>query len=1159
MAKTTTKQESYYCKKAKLPARIKPAIAISSALIMCLLTSQAHSADDHTTSVIEPATVKHQTQLRIIEDGPDPSEAGVGFVVRTELSFEHDIAPTGTIEITSRVPIDGQQASCTITLPNNHCVLVPLAQGTIILFNARYSGDENYAESTSRSELHTLAAAQLPQRVSIGDGGFFDGEAVGEGTRDRVSSSITPDGRFTAFTGPAPDENNQQSRNQVRVYDSFTSQLETLSTSLFTEQPDFVSNEVDISHDGRYVAAVFTNPETNEQLIRLFDRQTDDVIDPLDGIVQLNRPFRTNIKISGNGEWLAIRSLPRLDDNGEVDENTTSESLLFYRVEDGTLLTLPDPAPENIQQFISGFDISTDGTLAVFATALNSFPSPLFNLFTYELGSDQVNQVNIPQQSGSFGRAFFQVSLSGNKAFAFFTTQSSGIVANDNNDASDIYRVNLATDEIDIVSVNEQGEQLNDSIFNSQVNEDGSIITYTTSADNIPGSPSNNGLAALSFDIANNTLRRLQVNSEFEVIDGFAFVAMASDDGTKLALTSTGNLTGIDRSSAASSYFIDFENNRIDHMIPATYGQQANGDAQQIKLVNNGRTLAWVSTASTLTRNQKSDTLQLFIRDLEEKTTSSPISENNSELITYDISEDTNHLAAIQTASTSGIEDVILIDSTTGERILLNENELGDRAQPGNVISVSNDGNYVAWESEDSFLVEGDDNQALDIYLFNRTTQSTVRISLDEDNNQGSNASIAPFVNGQGTHVVFTSSSALVAEDTNNSNDVYRYQISSDSIQRISLGQGNEQALGTSRALAVSDNGTLVLFISSDPNLDPNNPGVTQNSIYLRNTITETSTRIDTGLTPVGANEVCLSPDGTQVLYVNGNDIINVNTLSLNQNLQSLGANIQFGTRCLSQDNHTFAFISSADNIVAGDNNRFDDAFIAINAQSNAQPIAQDDSYTLLEGEGLQIPYFDSNSPIANDFDADQDAIFITGNSAGNTLPQLGGSFTLLTSGSLFYFPKPDQNGTETLSYTISDSINSSNATITISILPVNDRPSFELVTHEIQAFVGSGQVNIDNFAEFNPGAENESEQVPSYRIQNIVNAEALAHLDLNAEGTLSFEFNPLSEDVTVSFDLIVSDDGGTDNGGVDTSAAQQVTITLLQDAIFSSGFEAAQ
>src|SRR6266516_1899006 len=94
----------------------------------------------------------------------------------------------------------------------------------------------------------------------------------------------------------------------------------------------------------------------------------------------------------------------------------------------------------------------------------------------------------------------------------------------------------------------------------------------------------------------------------------------------------------------------------------------------------------------------------------------------------------------------------------------------------GNSIApaISKDGRYVAFYSDASNLVAGDTNRARDVFVHDRQTGETTRVSVAQDGAQANGESFAPAISGDGRYVVFSSSASnLVAGDTNNANDIF--------------------------------------------------------------------------------------------------------------------------------------------------------------------------------------------------------------------------------------------------------------------------------------------------------------------------------------------------------------------------------------------------
>jgi RHS repeat-associated protein len=90
--------------------------------------------------------------------------------------------------------------------------------------------------------------------------------------------------------------------------------------------------------------------------------------------------------------------------------------------------------------------------------------------------------------------------------------------------------------------------------------------------------------------------------------------------------------------------------------------------------------------------------------------------------------------------------------------------------------AISADGRYVAFESDATNLVSGDTNGYSDIFLRDRQTNQTVRVSLSAAGAQANGPSSQPAISGDGTVVIFQSDATnLVGSDTNGASDIFAY------------------------------------------------------------------------------------------------------------------------------------------------------------------------------------------------------------------------------------------------------------------------------------------------------------------------------------------------------------------------------------------------
>ena len=100
----------------------------------------------------------------------------------------------------------------------------------------------------------------------------------------------------------------------------------------------------------------------------------------------------------------------------------------------------------------------------------------------------------------------------------------------------------------------------------------------------------------------------------------------------------------------------------------------------------------------------------------------------------------------------------------------------------------------------------------------------------------------------------------------------------------------------------------------------------------------------------------------------------------------------------------------------------------------NDAPVAFDEAYTVNEDDVLDVA---APGVLANDTDADLDAL-----TAILATDVTNGTLALAVDGSFTYTPDPDSNGTDAFTYVANDGTDNSNvATVTITVVPVNDPP----------------------------------------------------------------------------------------------------------------------
>src|SRR5204863_310450 len=134
--------------------------------------------------------------------------------------------------------------------------------------------------------------------------------------------------------------------------------------------------------------------------------------------------------------------------------------------------------------------------------------------------------------------------------------------------------------------------------------------------------------------------------------------------------------------------------------------------------------------------------------------------------------------------------------------------------------AISADGRFVAFTSLSTNLVAGDTNGWQDVFVRDRETRTTERVSVDSAGTEGNSWSGTPAISADGRFVAFVSDATnLVPGDTNKAADVFVHDRQTRTTERVSVDSAGNQGSWGSGAPAISADGRFVAFCSASPNL----------------------------------------------------------------------------------------------------------------------------------------------------------------------------------------------------------------------------------------------------------------------------------------------------------------------------------------------------
>ncbi len=357
----------------------------------------------------------------------------------------------------------------------------------------------------------------------------------------------------------------------------------------------------------------------------------------------------------------------------------------------------------------------------------------------------------------------------------------------------------------------------------------------------------------------------LSANAAAEAGDARSYDVATAPDGVAGVFTSeAANLVDGDTNAKADVFVTDAATGAVERASVASDGTQANDASAFGSLSDGGRYVAFTSLAGNLVAGDTNGVRDVFARDRQSGTT-----ERVS--VASDGSQATGYSSYGYSYGTA----------------------------------ISADGRYVAFASESANLVADDTNGARDVFVHDRDTGVTERVSVAGDGTQGNGRSSNSWscqdvaISADGRYVAFGSAATnLVVGDTNYSDDIFVHDRDTGVTERVSVSSagvqgdrrsGDQTCRGSSYSygqasptLALSGDGRHVVFISGATNLVPGDtntgtdwedPGYGTPDVFVHDRDTGTTTRVNVasdGSQSSSAWSVSVRADGGLVGFLSG-------------------------------------------------------------------------------------------------------------------------------------------------------------------------------------------------------------------------------------------------------------------------------------------------
>lgn len=399
---------------------------------------------------------------------------------------------------------------------------------------------------------------------------------------------------------------------------------------------------------------------------------------------------------------------------------------------------------------------------------------------TLENGSGNDTELISVGLTGLADNNSIQSSVSWNGELVLFTSSATNLVLTDTNDAVDVFlrdRVNGTTERL---SRRPNNVQTNESSGGAMMNPIATFFTYYSFATNLVQSDTNGFsdifLVERDPDSSAITVERISKGLAAAEANGDSFLSDLSDDGLHIVYDSVAtNLVPVDDNEWSDIYWYDRANNATTKISISNNNSPGNNRSVRPRISSDGSYVIYYSEADNLVVND-----------------------------------------------TNGVPDIFGIDLTTFEVTRHSVGTNGTQANFGAKpeYALSPDSRYIVFASDSTNLVANDTNNASDIFLHDRETNTTRLISVSYTGTRANGGSFDPTISANGRYVSFnTIADNLFSNDTNGVGDAVVVDRITRLVQPVAVSYDGSDVNADSGTPQFSEDGLSVTFFSDATNL----------------------------------------------------------------------------------------------------------------------------------------------------------------------------------------------------------------------------------------------------------------------------------------------------------------------------------------------------
>lgn len=346
------------------------------------------------------------------------------------------------------------------------------------------------------------------------------------------------------------------------------------------------------------------------------------------------------------------------------------------------------------------------------------------DVFVRDVVAGTTVRVSVSASGGDPNGRSLGAAVSANGRFVAFYSEASNLVRADRNGVADVFVRDVVVGRTTRITVDAAGGDANGPASGyPSISADGRFVAFDSAASDLVAGDGNRLPDVFVRDLVRRTTVRVSVDMAGGDADGKTWPNPdISASGRHVAFESrASDLVPGDGNGIRDVFVRDMVDGVTKRVSVDTNGRDANRPSQRPSVSADGRFVAFDSSATDLVPDRRDAFIDVFVRDLATATTTQ-----------------------VSVAADGGNADSASLTP-----------------------AISDDGRRVAFRSLATVLVPGDDDQAMDVFVRDLVSATTIRVS------PGSGASEIGDIAGDGRAVAFSTTTPLFEGDVNGVYDAF--------------------------------------------------------------------------------------------------------------------------------------------------------------------------------------------------------------------------------------------------------------------------------------------------------------------------------------------------------------------------------------------------